>query len=49
VVNALRKRGVLAVSAGDNVVRIIPPLVIEDAQIEEAGAALEAVAQDFAA
>ncbi len=49
VVNALRKRGVLVVAAGENVIRVMPPLVAGDAQIEEAGAALEAVAQDFAA
>jgi acetylornithine/N-succinyldiaminopimelate aminotransferase len=49
VVTALRKRGVLTVAAGDNVVRLLPPLVVGDAEIEEAGEALDAVSRDLAA
>jgi acetylornithine/N-succinyldiaminopimelate aminotransferase len=36
VIAELRKRGMLSVPAGDNVVRLLPPLIIEDQQIEEA-------------
>jgi acetylornithine/N-succinyldiaminopimelate aminotransferase len=34
-VNYLRERGLLTVAAGDNVMRVLPPLVIEDAHIAE--------------
>jgi predicted acetylornithine/succinylornithine family transaminase len=47
VTDALRARGVLAMSAGRDVLRLLPPLVIEDAEIDEAvravGDALEEV------
>jgi acetylornithine/N-succinyldiaminopimelate aminotransferase len=36
VIDALRERGMLAVGAGDNVVRIIPPLIISEEQVREA-------------
>ena len=36
VVNALRARGLLSVGAGDNVVRLLPPLIIDEAQVREA-------------
>lgn len=36
VIAELRKRGMLSVPAGDNVVRLLPPLIIEDQQVEEA-------------
>jgi acetylornithine/N-succinyldiaminopimelate aminotransferase len=39
----LRERGLLTVLAGDNVVRFVPPLIIEDAQIEDAVAILDRV------
>ncbi len=45
VVAALREEGVLAVPAGDNVVRFLPPLTIEEAQVEEAILALERVCE----
>jgi acetylornithine/N-succinyldiaminopimelate aminotransferase len=32
-VNWLRDEGILLVAAGDNVVRVLPPLVIEEADI----------------
>lgn len=35
-VGHLRKAGLLTVAAGDNVVRVVPPLVIEDSHIAEA-------------
>lgn len=40
----LRAQGLLTVAAGDNVVRLLPPLVIGDAEIQEALAAISAVA-----
>jgi acetylornithine/N-succinyldiaminopimelate aminotransferase len=34
-VNYLREHGLLTVAAGDNVMRVLPPLVIEEAHITE--------------
>jgi acetylornithine/N-succinyldiaminopimelate aminotransferase len=34
-VNYLREHGLLTVAAGDNVVRVLPPLVIEDEHVTE--------------
>ena len=48
-VAALRAHHMLAVGAGDNVVRLLPPLIIEEAQVREAMAALEAAAKDMEA
>ncbi len=39
----------LAVGAGDNVVRLLPPLTIEEAHVREAMAALDAAAHDMEA
>nr|ADI23452.1 ornithine/acetylornithine aminotransferase [uncultured nuHF1 cluster bacterium HF0770_35I22] len=36
VVNSLMENGLLTVPAGDNVVRLIPPLIIDDEQVSEA-------------
>ncbi|MFQ5773998.1 MAG: aspartate aminotransferase family protein [Kiloniellaceae bacterium] len=44
----LREAGLLTAPAAENVVRLLPPLVIEDAQIEEAAAILERVCADWA-
>jgi acetylornithine/N-succinyldiaminopimelate aminotransferase len=44
---ALRDHGMLAVAAGDNVVRLLPPLIIEEREMREAMAALGATAKDF--
>lgn len=41
LVDALRDEGVLTVGAGDNVVRFIPPLNIDETQVDEALAALD--------
>ena len=43
VVQALRDRKLLTVPAGDNMVRLLPPLIVEQAQIDEGLAALDAV------
>ncbi|MBE9553280.1 MAG: aminotransferase class III-fold pyridoxal phosphate-dependent enzyme, partial [Proteobacteria bacterium] len=44
MVAALRDAGLLTVPAAENVVRILPPLIIEQAHIDEAGAIIEKVA-----
>ncbi len=41
IVARLRDRGLLTVGSGDNVVRIMPPLIVEDHHMEEAVAILE--------
>ncbi len=40
---ALADRGILALTAGPNVIRLVPPLVIEEQQIEQVAATLEEV------
>ena len=42
LIEALRARKMLAVQAGDNVVRLLPPLIIGEAEIELAAATLDA-------
>jgi len=42
------ERGLLAVPAGDDVVRLLPPLVVTDAEIDEALGVLDQVASEFA-
>ncbi|HUN53298.1 MAG TPA: aspartate aminotransferase family protein, partial [Candidatus Sulfotelmatobacter sp.] len=48
LVNGLRKRGLLAVGAGDNVVRLIPPLIVGEQQIGEAIGTLDAACAELA-
>ncbi len=48
-VAAARDRHVLVIAAGDNVVRLLPPLVITDAEIAEAVRRLDAACADIAA
>jgi acetylornithine/N-succinyldiaminopimelate aminotransferase len=45
----LRDRGMLAIPAGDNVVRLLPPLIIEESHVREAMDALSQTAKAFAA
>ncbi|MGH6880838.1 aspartate aminotransferase family protein [Hypericibacter sp.] len=45
--NKLREAGLLTVGAGDNVVRILPPLIIEERHIDEALAILDKVASHW--
>ncbi|RST30474.1 aspartate aminotransferase family protein [Sphingomonas ginkgonis] len=47
-VNYLRGKGILLVAAGDNVVRVLPPLIIDEANIREFVDALSAAAADYA-
>jgi acetylornithine/N-succinyldiaminopimelate aminotransferase len=46
-VNYLRTRGLLTVSAGDNVMRVLPPLVIEEEHIREFVDGLSAAAAEY--
>ncbi len=43
MVAALMKGGLLTVGAGDNVVRLLPPLIVEEAQIDEAARIIDGV------
>lgn len=45
---ALRERGMLAVGAGDNVVRLVPPLIITESDAREAMRILNETAASFA-
>jgi acetylornithine/N-succinyldiaminopimelate aminotransferase len=44
LVDALRAEKLLAVAAGDNVVRLLPPLIVEEAEITEGIARLDRAA-----
>jgi acetylornithine/N-succinyldiaminopimelate aminotransferase len=41
LVNALRDQKLLTVGAGDNVVRFLPPLIVTEAELDEAVQRLE--------
>ena len=43
VIAALRRNGLLTVPAGDNVVRLVPPLIIDESHVEEAVGILDEV------
>ncbi len=43
MVNRLRAAGLLTVGAGDNAVRVLPPLIVEEGHVEEALAILDKV------
>jgi acetylornithine/N-succinyldiaminopimelate aminotransferase len=43
----LRTRGLLTVAAGDNVVRVLPPLIVEEAHIREFVETLSAAAAEY--
>jgi acetylornithine/N-succinyldiaminopimelate aminotransferase len=49
VIAKLLANGLLAVIAGDNTVRILPPLIIGDAEVDEAIAILDRTAAEFGA
>ena len=46
-VNYLRTRGLLTVAAGDNVMRVMPPLIIDESHIREFVEALSAAAAEY--
>jgi acetylornithine/N-succinyldiaminopimelate aminotransferase len=48
-VTYLRTRGILTVAAGDNVVRVLPPLNIEERHIREFVDGLSAAAAEYQA
>jgi acetylornithine/N-succinyldiaminopimelate aminotransferase len=48
LVGAMRERGVLLVAAGDNVARMLPPLIIDEGHVEEAVGALDAACTELA-
>jgi acetylornithine/N-succinyldiaminopimelate aminotransferase len=48
VTAALRTRGLLVAPAGDNVIRVLPPLIIEAAQVSEAIQIIETACDDLA-
>jgi acetylornithine/N-succinyldiaminopimelate aminotransferase len=48
VVGELMAQGLLTVPAGDNVIRLLPPLIIDEREIGEAASTLEAVCRTFA-
>jgi acetylornithine/N-succinyldiaminopimelate aminotransferase len=48
LVDRLREAGLLTVAAGDNVVRLVPPLVIGEREVEEAVAIIDRVAAELA-
>lgn len=48
-VAALRDEGLLTVGAGENVIRLIPPLIIGEAEVRVATEAIERAAQKFSA
>jgi len=48
LVGKLMEQGLLTVPAAENVVRLLPPLIIEDAQVDEALGILEAVCAGWA-
>jgi acetylornithine/N-succinyldiaminopimelate aminotransferase len=49
VVAKLRANGMLSVPAGDNVVRLLPPLIIGEQQVDEAIAILDQTAREWTA
>src|SRR6185295_13235865 len=46
-VNHLREHGLLTVAAGDNVMRVLPPLIVDEAQIGEFVERLSKAARDY--
>ena len=49
VIDKCTKAGLLLIGAGSNVVRMVPPLIVEDEHVDEAMAILETVASELAA
>ncbi len=47
VVAKLTQGGLLTVAAGDNVVRLVPPLIIEDSHVDEALSIIEKAAEEL--
>jgi acetylornithine/N-succinyldiaminopimelate aminotransferase len=47
VIDRLREHGLLSVAAGENVIRLMPPLIIDESHVEEALGILDRVAASF--
>ena len=47
VVDRLRQGGLLTVGAGENVVRLLPPLIIDESHVDEAVGVIEGVARQW--
>jgi acetylornithine/N-succinyldiaminopimelate aminotransferase len=47
VIDKLREGGLLTVGAGDNVIRVMPPLIIEESHVDEAARIIDKVAASF--
>ena len=47
MVEKLRQAGLLTVGAGENVVRLLPPLIVDDGHIEEAVGIIDGVARQW--
>ncbi len=48
VIARLQEQGLLTVGAGENVIRLLPPLIIDERHVDEAVAILDRVARSFA-
>jgi acetylornithine/N-succinyldiaminopimelate aminotransferase len=48
VIARLQEQGLLTVGAGENVIRLLPPLIIDERQVDEAVAIIDRVARSFA-
>jgi acetylornithine/N-succinyldiaminopimelate aminotransferase len=48
LIEKLRSRGLLTIPAGDNVVRLLPPLIVSEAEIDQALAMLESACAEMA-
>ena len=48
LIDALRERGLLSVAAGDNVVRLLPPLIVNEEQVRDAISILNDACQSLA-
>ena len=48
LISGLRDGGLLVAPAGDNVARLVPPLILDDSHVEEAGRILESVCRTLA-
>jgi len=49
LLDRLRQAGLLTVAAGDNALRLLPPLIVTEAQIDEAAGIIDGVAKRWAA
>jgi acetylornithine/N-succinyldiaminopimelate aminotransferase len=47
VIDRMREHGLLSVSAAENVIRLMPPLIIDESHVEEAVGILDTVAASF--